>query len=142
MLRRSLFLVLAFALAGLGITAIYALLRLRGPADMIEEAIGLLPTDPAGVVWMLDKCEPPGGLRQPDLRRQLFRLRYEANKRLQNHARALQDLENLIADGDPDPALQLDRIYRLALLGRGAPARQRALEFLANHPDSARGLEL
>jgi hypothetical protein len=142
MLRRSLFLLLAFALAVLGVTAVYALLRLRGTEDMIEDAIALLPTDPAATARMLDQCEPKGGLREPDLRRQFFRLRYEANKRLQNHARALKDLENLIDDGDPDPALQLDRIYRLALLGRGAPAKQRALEFLAKHPDSARGLEL
>src|SRR5262249_60219989 len=54
----------------------------------------------------------------------------------------LLDVENLLADGDPDPELLTDRVFLLATLGQGTAARQRALEFLDAHPDSARGLEL
>src|ERR1041384_3686880 len=105
MLRRSLVLILACLLLGLALTAAYALLRLRGPAEMIEDAHVQLQTDPAGVIRKLDRCEASVRDDQ-ELRRQLWRLRYEANKRLNNDQQALADIEQLLADGDPDPALQ------------------------------------
>ncbi len=144
MLRRSLILFLAFLLLGLGLTAGYALLNLRGPDDAIAEAQALLRRgDATGAVRILDLCEPGAGMREnAELLRQLWRLRLDANRRLDNPVRALSDIDKLLGiDGD-DVELQLTRLYYLLRESPNEATRQYALDFVAKHPTMARGQEL
>lgn len=144
MLRRSLILFLVFVLVGLGLTSLYALLGLRGTDDALSEARqALLRGSLVETVELLDRCEPVSAMQSdPQALQELWRLRLEANRRLDNTRRSLRDIENLVASGVDDEDLLLDRIYYLARLGDGQNARRHALNFLERHPDSARGHEL
>lgn len=145
MLRRSLILFVLLVLAGLAATAGYAVLKLRGPAEVLAEAENMLRTGRAGganeAIALLDLCETSMSA-EPRRHEQLLRLRLMAHQRLNNHRRALDDIEILLRDGRSDPDLQLQRIYYLAALRNGERARKEALEFLAGNPDSAWGHEL
>lgn len=144
MLRRSLILLLACLLLGLAFTVGYSLLPVRGPEDLLADARQLLEDgDAIGAARLLDQTSSAPSLRNaPGLRREIWRLRLAANRKADLPQRALEDLENLIQDGDTDPSFLLDRIYYLARLGDGERARRYAQEFTAANPDHARGLEL
>lgn len=144
MLRRSLVVITALVLLGLCFTAGYALLHFRSAKDVLTEARMMAERgEVLKAVQLLDLTERGAGMQKaPELRRQVWSLRLQCNMRIGNQARALEDIERLIADNDPDASLPLNRIYLLAVTGQGALARQRAVEYLAAHPDSARGLEL
>ncbi|MGE3353839.1 MAG: hypothetical protein AB7O84_19030 [Planctomycetota bacterium] len=144
MLRRSLILFLAFVLLGLGLTAGYAMLGLRGPDDVLAEAQGLLQSgDASAAIKLLDRCEPGAGMRDnPELLRGLWRLRLRAHIQVNNARRALDDIDNLLRSGDSDPGLLMNRIFYLGRTGDGERARQHALEFVAAQPQLARAQEL
>ena len=144
MFRRSLILVLALALLTLAFTAGYALLPLRKPTDLLDDATAKLARGEAvAAVTLLDRSESsPAFARDPELRRKLWTLRLQAHRQLDLAARALADIDNLMADGQDSPGLRMERIYYLAKMGKGDEARAAGLEFTKQNPTVARGLEL
>ncbi len=144
MFRRSLIIVLALALLTLAFTAGYALLPLRKPTDLLDDATAKLARGEAvAAVALLDRSESsPAFARDPELRRKLWTLRLQAHRKLDVAARALADIDNLMADGQDSPGLRMERIYYLAKLGKGEEARAAGLEFTKQNPTVARGLEL
>ena len=97
MLRRSLILILAFVLLGLGLTAGYAVLNLRGPDEMLAEATAKFERgNAAETVHLLDLCEPGIGVHGNEpLLRKFWDLRLRANTALGNTRRALEDTAKL-----------------------------------------------
>lgn len=144
MFRRSLILVLALALLMLAFTAGYALLPLRKPGDLLDDATAMLARgEAAAAVALLDRTEAsPTFSREPELRRKLWNLRLQALRKLDLPSRAIADIDSLLADGQDSPGLRMDRVYYLAKLGKGEEARNAGLEFAKQNPTLARGLEL
>lgn len=144
MIRRSLLLLLALVILAVAFTAGYSLLPVRKPEDLLADARTLIGRGQAiEAVKLLDHAEAtPVIARTADLRREVWRLRLQAHRALDVSARALTDIENLIADGDASLGLQMDRIYYLAKLGLGEDARTAGLEFVKANPTIGRGREL
>ena len=144
MIRRSLLLLLALVILAVAFTAGYSLLPVRKPEDLLSDARALLGRGQAlEAVKLLDhSASSPAIARSADLRRDVWRLRLQAHRALEVPARALEDIENLLQDGDPSLGLQMDRIYYLAKMGRGEDARTAGLEFVKLNPNVGRGREL
>jgi len=144
MLRRSLILILAFLLLGLGLTAGYAVLNWRGSDALLAEATAKFERgDAAETVRVIDLCEPGAGVRENEpLLQKLWDLRLRANTALGNTRRVLEDIERLLHADPGRIDLQLQRIYFLSVSGSAEEARQLALAFVEAHPDHARGREL
>ena len=144
MLRRSLILLLAVALLGLAFTAGYALLPVRNPSDLLSDASAMIAQgNHLAAAELLDRSESSSAFAEnQQLRRELWRLRLQAHRTLDVATRALQDIENLIQDGDDSLSLKMDRVYYLAKLGRGEEARQHGLEIAKANPKLARAQEL
>lgn len=144
MLRRSLIVILAVALLALAFTAGYALLPVRSPADLLQDASSLIAKgDHLAAAELLDRSESsPAFAQSTDLRRQLWRLRLQAHRSLDISTRALQDIDSLIADGDQGVGLQMERVYHLAKSGRGDEARTAGIALASANPKNARAQEL
>ncbi|MBX3465209.1 MAG: hypothetical protein KF830_18735, partial [Planctomycetes bacterium] len=144
MFRRSIQILLATTLLALAAIVAYAALRLSGPGEALAQAQELLQQGQAArAVALLDLCERGASLQaDPALRERLWRLRLEANTRLDNPRGALLDVENLQREYPDDPELQLERIRLAIATGDLERARQLARAFVGRNPDHARGLEL
>ncbi len=144
MLRRSLIILLAGAILTLAFTAGYALLPVRGPEDLLRDASAWIARgEHLAAAELLDRSESaPAFAQSADLRRQLWRLRLQAHRALDVPTRALQDVENLMQDGDTAVSLRMDRVYYLAKLGQGEEARKAGVEVAKANPTLARAQEL
>lgn len=145
MFQKSLQILVVCALLTLGAVVGYALLRFGGPEDAITRARAKFAAGNYGeVISDLDLAERGAGIaRSPELREQLWRLRYEAHSLLDNPRGALDDVHRLLQNGHPDDEeLLLDEIRLLARAGEGAQARLRGIAFTEKHPEHSRALEL
>ncbi len=145
MFRRSLILFGAIVFLGLVATIAYSLLGGGGPHQTIRDAQANYESgDYLRVINDLDLCERSYSLqRDPPKFRELLRLRYLSHMALENWPAALRDLTRLIALApEPSETLQLDNVLLLARTGSGERALALAREFIAEHPDHPRALEL
>ncbi|MBL8732587.1 MAG: hypothetical protein JNN13_09495 [Planctomycetes bacterium] len=145
MLQKSLQILIATVLAVLAAVVGYAALRFSGPTQSLDEAERLLQHGQyATAVAKLELAEKAPVLgADAQLRQRLWRLRAAANTQLGNAAKALVDVELLLADGlAGDETLQLDKVRLLALAGDSERALLAARAFLSEHPGHSRGLEL
>ncbi|MFK7742809.1 MAG: hypothetical protein AB8H80_21035 [Planctomycetota bacterium] len=145
MFKKSLQILGACALLTLGVIVAYALLKLRGPDDLLYEAERSVQQGAYGeAIKVLNLAEPSASVQSDaEAQSRLWRLRYTAQERLGNTRAALQDVRNLLQHGFADEIdLRLEEVRLLAADGQGDRARQAALAFLEQHPEHARGLEL
>lgn len=145
MFKKSLQILVACALLTLAAIVAFALLQLNGPEDVLYQAELKLREGRNGeVVTLLNQTElAPSMHGDPANLARLWRLRYQAQDRLDNPAGALLDVRRLLQNGYADDVeLRLEEIRLLARDEQGARARQAAIEFLEDHPGHARGLEL
>jgi hypothetical protein len=145
MFQKSLQILVVCALLTLGAIVGYAVLRLGGPENALARARANFAAGNYGeVIADLDLAERGAGIaNSPDLREQLWRLRYAAHSRLDNPAGALDDVRRLLQNGHPDDEdLLLDEVRLLARAGQGEQARLRGRAFVEAHPEHSRALEL
>ncbi len=145
MFQKSVQILFAAALVALAGTVGYALLHPNGAEDLLAKARALIAAKrPAQAVRELEMYENAASVQHDrNLRRELWRLRLQANSDLDNPDAALIDVENLLGDGlDDDESLQLERVRLLVDSHQGDRALQLARTFLAAHDGHARGLEL
>ena len=147
MFQKSLQILIGCALLTLATIVGYSALRLHGPEDTLAEARNKYAAGFYGeVIADLNLAEHGASFTQsPDLTKQLWRLRYEAQAMLDNPRGALTDLQRLLStveDDEEDEALRLDEIRLLARAGDGEFARRRGRTFLAQTPEHSRALEL
>ena len=145
MIQKSLQILIACALLTLTAIVGYSVLRLHGPEDTLREARVRFAAGAYGeVIASLGLAERSASFTaDPALLQQLWRLRYESHARLDNPRGALADLARLLeTDQDDREELLLAEIRLLATAGDGERARQRGREFLADHAEHGRALEL
>jgi predicted Zn-dependent protease len=145
MLRRSLQVFVALSLVALAAVLGFAVLRLRGPEEMLREAQACFDRgEYARTVVVLEHGERSHSLsRDPSKQARLYRLRHAAHLQLDNAPKALEDLDRLLAiTGTSDPELRLEHIRLLAVVGRGADALAEAKALLAVEPRNGRAMEL
>lgn len=143
MFRKSLQILVAACLLALAAIVGFSALHFRGLDDRLAEAArNVQRREFMRAVRLLDVVERDVA-RDAERTERLLRLRAAALAELGDNVRALRDVEQLldmrVAEAD---ALRLDEIWLLARNGNGAGARAAADRFLADHPTSARGLEL
>lgn len=143
MLLKSLKVLVVAVLLALGAIVAYAMLQLGGgPDQALDRARAFAKKQEwKRALHELDMIAR-GLTSDPDRMQQLWKLRYEINTALGDPLSALRDLDNLLRKNGDDLDLQLDRVRLLAMAGDGPGARLAALEFLAEHPEHGRGLEL
>ncbi|MCB9890273.1 MAG: hypothetical protein H6832_06780 [Planctomycetes bacterium] len=136
MLRHSLTVIVLLFLLGLAMILGYAAWNREAAPDALTEAARLLDEDRAqDALRLLNHVERtlgPNG--DPELRRRVFDLRYQAHDRVGNQKNALSDLNNLQRSfGEPSPedkrTYEYAKIRLLLALGRKEPEQwDRALE--------------
>jgi len=117
----------------------------RGPGDELRDAQAQLAQGQyAEVIANLSQAlMSPTFQKSVHLQVQVWRLRSQAYAGLGNATGALQDVRDLLINGfEDDIDLRLDEVRYLATDGQGELARRKAIDFLADHPDHPRGLEL
>lgn len=145
MLRRGLQVLLGAVMLWLAAIVGIAVLRVRGPDDVLGEAQRLMTRGAhLAAAQLLQQAERSPALRADASRHErLLRLRLQANTELGRVAEARRDLDELVRSGRGETdALQLDAIRLLAMAGDGDGARAAALAFLQRRPEHSRALEL
>ena len=145
MFRKRLYLLMVASIVALASVTGYAWLNFSGPQKTIALARSLIAQRRfAEAVTELDFAAGGTTVQHDDkMREDVWRLRYHANAKLGNAAGALEDVENLLRSGhDGDETLPLERIRLVAAIGEGDRALLLATNFLEQHPDHCRALEL
>ncbi len=153
---RRVFLAL-FAVTTLGLMAIvaYASIGLSGPQTTVDEAVAKFQAEQyTQAIRLLDRAENSLS-RTSDhaLRARIFAIRKDAHLQLENLPRALADLQSLVELGRSHPTVMqrlaldtdllfLDRVYYSLRNGDGQRSLELAQEFLQEHDEHARALEL
>jgi hypothetical protein len=144
MFRKSLYFLVAASLLSLGAIVAYATLHVAGADEALDKAEQLHKRgESLAAVSELSYAERSYSVQRDRTRQQrLWRLRYQANTKLENWREALQDVDKLIADGIDEIPIRLDQVSLMARNGEGDAARLAAQRFLGDHPGHDRGLEL
>jgi len=143
MFRRSIQILLVATLVALAVIVGWAWRWPGAPEAMARAEQMLQRQEYARAIRELNLCERGRSCQQDAaLRERLWRLRLAANTAIENHAGALQDVENLLRQRGDDADLQLERIRLMTATGDGERALRLAREFVADHPQHGRGLEV
>lgn len=145
MFLKSLQVLTGAGLLTLAAVVAYAALNLSRPEDALDRAEAMIQHNEfAAAVSELNTAERARSVqRDPAQRERLLRLRQRAHAELGNAPGALRDVEALLRGSVADvEALQLERIRLRAVAGDGDGALLAAEQFLTEHPQHGRGLEL
>lgn len=115
----------------------FAALGLSGPEEVLRDAQARFERgEYQRTIDLLNGTEHAASMQKDRSKRaRLLRLRYAAQSQLGNAVGARDDLESLLLlTGDSDPALRLDQIRLLAMVGEGERALQLARTLLQQLP--------
>lgn len=144
MLRQTLTLFVVLVLVSLALVVGYALTGLSGPASAIAEAeTALNAGQPTECLRQLDIAAKSSALRSdPKLERRYWELRYSSHIALENHKKALEDLDQLFSLSGDAEELSHDRIRLLIQLGDWTTALARIETLLSETPGDGALLQL